>query len=211
MDEGKTINLSGSDAKAFNAQVNNVTENKAMNDVIAKKDRQIQELRNRLEEKERKIVSLRNKIDEKDLEIKKLRTDISDKYQSYIDNYESIGGLIYESKIRSDKMVKDAENKKDRILAAAEAEARKVIQEADDDANRREQSAQDRVDEIIADGQQKYDTVQGELLSVVDMINQVQKRFMEAYKDIHKIVSELPQNGSDDDDDDDNRVEDEDF
>ncbi len=100
----------------------------------------------------------------KEQQIEHYKKDISEKYQQYIDNYESIGRLVYESQVRSDNMIRAAEKKRDEILA-----------EADTEAERRVLSVQTEVDEKLAEGKKKYIAVQDELNDIVELINQVQQ------------------------------------
>lgn len=148
------------------------------------------ELREKLKEREEEIERLRRKIDEKDSEIEDLRRNIRDKYQSYIDNYESIGSLLYDSKVRSDQMLKDAQEKKDKILADADAEAARKVE-----------AVQTEIDKRIDDGEQRYKAVEEELESIVDTVNQVQRKFMESYRSIHRIVQDVPGMGRSEEED----------
>ncbi|MGI6117136.1 MAG: hypothetical protein ACOYBC_01980 [Bilifractor sp.] len=139
------------------------------------------ELRDEIRKKDEEIERLRAKVDEKDSEIDELKRDIREKYQSYIDNYESIGSLVYDAKVRSDQMIRDAEEKKNQIISDAEAEAERKVD-----------AVQDEIDRRIDDGEQRYKSVEEELESIIDMVNQVQRKFMESYRSIHKIVRDMP-------------------
>ena len=128
---------------------------------------------------------------EKDNIIEELRRDIRDKYQSYIDNYESIGSLVYDSKVRSDQMIRDAETKREKIIADADAEARRKID-----------AIQAEIDKRIDDGEQRYKAVEEELENIVDTVNKVQRKFMDSYRSIHRIVQDVPGMGSSEEEDD---------
>lgn len=149
------------------------------------------ELRDQIKEKDAEIERLREKLDEKDSIIEELRHDIRDKYQSYIDNYESIGSLVYDSKVRSDQMIRDAETKRDKIIADADAEAKRKID-----------AIQNEIDRRIDDGEQRYKAVEEELESIVDTVNKVQRKFMDSYRSIHRIVQDVPGMGSSEEEDD---------
>ena len=65
-----------------------------------------------IQARDREIEELKKKLSEREAEVEKLKADIRDKYQSYIDNYESIGSLVYDAKIRSEQMIRDAEEQR---------------------------------------------------------------------------------------------------
>ena len=54
-------------------------------------------------------------------------------------------------------------------------------------------SVQTEVDEKLAEGKKKYIAVQDELNDIVELINQVQQRFMSSYKEVHRIISSMPE------------------
>ncbi len=134
-----------------------------------------------IQAKDREIEELRRKLNERDAEIERLKADIRDKYQSYIDNYESIGSLVYDSKIRSEQMIKDAEEQRRTILESADAEAKATID-----------AVQTEIDRRIDEGEQRYKSVEEELQGILGLVNQVQKKFMESYRSIHNIVRDMP-------------------
>ena len=49
------------------------------------------------------------------------------------------------------------------------------------------------MDAKLADGKRKYIAVQDEMNEIVELINQAQIRFMASYKEVHKIVSAMPE------------------
>ena len=52
----------------------------------------------------------------------------------------------------------------------------------------------------IAEGERKYTALQAEMDEIMELINQAQKRFMASYKEVHKIISDLPKKEGDSDD-----------
>ena len=134
-----------------------------------------------IQARDREIEDLKKKLNERDAEIEQLKADIRDKYQSYIDNYESIGSLVYDAKIRSEQMIRDAEEQRRAILESADQEAKQKIDDV-----------QIEIDKRIDEGEQRYKTVEEELQGILGMINQVQKKFMESYRSIKGIVRDLP-------------------
>ena len=169
----KTTLMGGYDKDDVQMQVQALKE-----EAYAEKSRLLKEIK----EKDEKISELLHRLDDKEQQIEHYKKNISEKYQQYIDNYESIGRLVYESQVRSDNMIRAAEKKRDEILA-----------EADTEAERRVLSVQTEVDEKLAEGKKKYIAVQDELNDIVELINQVQQRFMSSYKEVHRIISSMPE------------------
>lgn len=129
-----------------------------------------------------KIISeLKNRIVLKDEQVDRMEKDIREKYQKYIDNYRQIGDLVYESKVKSDRIIEEAHIEAGKILANAEAEARKRIT-----------SVQQEITQRLADGKQKYVAVQDEMNEIVELFNQMQKKFMQSYKEVHELIQSMP-------------------
>lgn len=135
-----------------------------------------------LQQKNSRIEELTQRLVVKEEQKEKLEQDIKNKYQKYIDHYDSISRLVVESQIRAENIINEAKAKGERIIQQAESEAQKRID-----------SVQAEVDERLAEGNRKYVAVQEELSVIVDMINQVQKKFMESYKEVHQIVNGMPE------------------
>ena len=134
-----------------------------------------------------KIISeLKNRIVLKDEQVDRMEKDIREKYQKYIDNYHQIGELVYDAKLKADRIVEDAHAEAGRILANADAEAR-----------RRVSSVQNEISQKLADGKQKYVAVQDEMNEIVELFNQMQKKFMQSYKEVHEIIQSMPASLSD--------------
>ena len=169
----KTTLMGGYDKDDVQVQVQASKEG-----AYAAKSRLLKEIK----EKDSKISELLQRLDAKEQQIEKYKKDISEKYQQYIDNYESIGRLVYESQVRADNMIKEAEKKRDELLAEATVEA-----------ERRVLSVQTEIDEKLAEGKKKYIAVQDEMNDIVELINQAQQRFMSSYKEVHRIISSMPE------------------
>ncbi len=169
----KTTLMGGYDKDDVQMQVQALKE-----EAYAEKSRLLKEIK----EKDSKISELLQRLDAKEQQIEKYKKDISEKYQQYIDNYESIGRLVYESQVRADNMIKEAEKKRDELLAEATVEA-----------ERRVLSVQTEIDEKLAEGKKKYIAVQDEMNDIVELINQAQQRFMSSYKEVHRIISSMPE------------------
>ena len=134
---------------------------------------EIDELKKTIEEKDALV-------DEKNVEIEKLNKDITEKYQSYIDNYDTIGKIVYEMRIKSDSMIADANRQKDKIISEAEGTAKEKIAKAQADA-----------DKTLAEGQRRYNVLQEEINELIALVNQVQHKFMKSFKAIHEISNTM--------------------
>ena len=143
-----------------------------------------------LAEKDQKIYELQSALIAKDQELLEKDRQVREKYQSYIDNYETISSLIYESKIRAKQVDREAESTRQRILAEAEADAMRIREEAKADAAKTLEDTQRQIDERNREGTLKYDAIQEELSRVLESFNKVQKQFMNSYRDIQRIISE---------------------
>lgn len=169
----KTTLMGGYDKDDVQMQVQALKE-----EAYAEKSRLLKEIK----EKDNKINELLQRLDAKEQQIEQYKKDISEKYQQYIDNYESIGRLVYESQVRADNMIKEAEKKRDELLSEATVEAELRVL-----------SAQTEIDEKLAEGKKKYIAVQDEMNDIVELINQAQQRFMSSYKEVHRIISSMPE------------------
>lgn len=138
-------------------------------------------LKKLISEKDAKIAELMKRIELKDAHQERLEMEIHEKYQKYIDNYESIGKLVFDAQLKSDAMIKDAEEKCNTMISEAEAEAKQRVE-----------AVQSEIDDKLREGKKKYIAVQDEMNEIVQLINQAQKRFMASYKEVHQIISTMP-------------------
>lgn len=137
-------------------------------------------LTNELEEKEKIITEKDEIIASKNEEIEKLKKDISEKYQSYIDNYDTIGKLVYETRVNSEKTINEANEQKEKIISDANAQAEEKLEKA-----------QREVDKVMSDGKRRYAVLQEEINELISLVNQVQHKFMKSFKAIHEISSTM--------------------
>lgn len=132
-------------------------------------------------ERDEKIAELQKRIELKDAYQARMEENIKEKYQKYIDNYESIGKLVFDAQLRADSMEKETREKCDKMIAEAETEAKKRVE-----------SVQSEIDDKLVEGKKKYLAVQEEMNGIVELINQAQRRFMSSYKEVHQIISSMP-------------------
>ena len=134
-----------------------------------------------IQQKNSRIEELTHRRVTKEEQKENLEQEIKEKYQKYIDHYDSISRLVVESQIRAENIINEARVKGERMIAQAEEEAQKKID-----------AVQSEVDRRIAEGKEKYEIVQKRLVEIVDLLNQLQKRFMTSYKEIHQLVDDSP-------------------
>ena len=137
-------------------------------------------------DRDTKIAELQKRIELKEAYQTRMEEDIKEKYQKYIDNYESIGKLVFEAQIKAEGMENEAREK-----------CEKMIAEAEEEAKRRVEAVQSEIDDKLLEGQKKYVAVQEEMNGIVELINQAQRRFMSSYKEVHQIISSMPTSLSD--------------
>lgn len=130
-----------------------------------------------LKQRDKQILELNEKLDVKEAQLKERDRDIKEKYQSYIDNYEQIGRLVYESRVRADRMIIDARE-----------ESRRIIQEARNLAQRRLEQVQAQIDDKLDEGREKHRVIQRELDEMLELLKEVRKRCMQSYDNVEKLV-----------------------
>ena len=130
------------------------------------------------QEMEEGLERLRLKEEQKE----KLERELSEKYQKYIDRYDLIGSLVLEAQEKAEKIIAEAEQKRDMLMEEAHQEAQKCLD-----------AVQSEVDDKLAEGKRKYIAVQEEMNEIVELINQAQRRFMSSYREVHKIISTMPE------------------
>ncbi len=160
-------------------------------------------LEKELKDREEKLAEMSKRLKLKEVQRERLEKEIAEKYQKYIDNYDSISGLVFDAKVQANQMLEEAIKKRDEILKEADQEAnqrldeaeessRHQMEEAEREAKRRVQEAQKEADRIVSEAGFRYEALQMQMDEVVDLFGQAQKRFMAAYKEVHQIISSRP-------------------
>ena len=150
-----------------------------LNELSVQHKNELEELRIQQEEA---LGDIRQRLRIKEEQKDRLERDISVKYQKYIDRYDLIGNLVLESQEKAERIIADAEQKRDMLMEEARVEAQKCLD-----------AVQSEVDEKLAEGKRKYIAVQEEMNEIVELINQAQKRFMASYREVHQIISSMPE------------------
>ena len=145
-----------------------------------------------LQTKESKIAELQETIVSRDRQIMEMERTVHEKYQSYIDNYETIGSLIYESKIRAKQITREAEEECQRLLDEAKEQAVSIREDAEEEAQKRLHELQRELEDRSSVGRQQLEFVQDELNGTLELFSKLQKQFMHSYKSIQEIVRDRP-------------------
>ena len=143
-------------------------------------------------EKDKQIAELKQRIQSKDAKYERLENEIEVKYRTYIDNYEKIGSLVYESQVKGDKIIADAQKEAARLTAESRTQYDRTMAEADLAARTRLDAVQGEIDARLTEGKKQYAKVQEDMNEIIDLINEVQKKFMRTYKEIHEVVQRMP-------------------
>lgn len=169
----KTTLMGGYDKDDVMEQMRNLKESHTGE--VTRLTKEIQQKNSRIEELTHRLVT-------KEEQKEKLEHEIKNKYQKYIDHYDSISSLVVESQIRAEH-----------IIGAAQKKAEELIRDAEVEAQKRIDSVQSEVDSRLVEGKRKYIAVQEEMNEIVELINQAQRRFMASYKEVHRIIRTMPE------------------
>ncbi len=173
-EEFKTTLMGGYDKEDVHAKFKALEEKEYAEK--SKLNQEIQRLKEQVEEKDRLL-------EEKKAQIEQLNRDIEEKYQTYIDNYDIIGKLVYETRIKSEKALNEANEERDRILEEANKKAKLTVKKA-----------KDEMEKSFEDGKRRYGMLQDEVNELIQMVNQVQHKFMQSFKAIHEISGAMNEN-----------------
>ena len=168
----KTTLMGGFDKDDVQEKVQKMKDEAAQQQLAFKKE---------IEEKEQRIAELQKRLELKEANQERLEREIQEKYQKYVDNYETIGRVALEAQLRADKMIEETQEKCDKMVADAEAEAKQKIADAELE-----------IDGKLLDGKKKYLALQEEMSQIVDLINSAQKHFADSYSEVHKIIDAMP-------------------
>ena len=148
-----------------------------------------------VEERDKMISELRQSLKNKETENEQLQKDIKEKYQSYIDDYDSIGKLVYDAKVRSDNMMAETKQQCDQMLRETKEECARMVEEARRKEEevvavyeaKIEQQAQQFMERQMTQGRDSYRIIRNEMAQMVQAMNELQKGFLESYKKVRTV------------------------
>ncbi|MBR3397007.1 MAG: hypothetical protein IKG70_04050 [Lachnospiraceae bacterium] len=145
-------------------------------------------LSEQLEMKDSQLEELRKIVKKQQTEIDTMKQDIAEKYQSYIDNYDTIGRIIYDSNVQAKKVVDEANQEHDQIIAQAQEKAGQIIEEArlnaTADALREKQSLEAQIERCKKD----YAIISDKISQLLRKVDDMQKEFNTTVHSINSIA-----------------------
>ena len=155
-------------------------------------NKKVSDLEKEIKERDRMIAELKNRVAQKDEQRARLEEEINTKYKKYIENYDKIGSLVYESQLKADQMIAEAGKQAGEITANADREAEEIRAAAETDAASVRAEAQAEAQATVEEGRAKYARIQEILNDTLDIVNESQKRFMSNYRDVHALIQAAP-------------------
>lgn len=145
-------------------------------------------LNEQLEMKDSQLEELRKLVKKQQSEIDSMKQDIAEKYQSYIDNYDTIGRIIYDSNVQAKKIVDEANLEHDQIISQAQDRAGQIIEEArlnaTADALREKQSLEAQIERCKKD----YAIISDKISQLLRKVDDMQKEFNSTVRSINTIA-----------------------
>ena len=161
----------------------------------------------KIEEKEQEIEKLNRKIREREDKIEELEKNIHEKYQSYIDNYDSISGLVFEAQVKAKKLTQETEESCRKLKEETEEACRRKTEETDEEScakQRREtkeqceymvESARQKGEELAAVYEEKLQAEAEEIQSHMDAeLQKANTRYQKIYAEMETMTSVLEKN-----------------
>ena len=155
-------------------------------------------LEGQIAERDKLIDELRQSVKSKEAEIEQLQKNIKEKYQSYIDNYDSIGKLVFDAKVRAENMTAETKQKCEKMLRETKEECARLVKEAREKEEevvavyeakieQQAQEAQQFMEQQMTQGRNNYRMVQTEMIQIIRAMDELQRGFLESYKKVHAV------------------------
>lgn len=101
--------------------------------------------------------------------------------------------ILTDAESDRDRLLSEARNESTHLVSTARDEHDRIIAQAEDIAQKKKAYVDAEIAASIGSARKKYAAIRTEMEGIVDLINQVQKRFMNSYRDIHMLSQELPE------------------
>ena len=115
--------------------------NMYITELEAEYKQKLSRLEARTRESEKQVDELTRRVEKKERQKEELEHEIETKYKTYIDHYDKIAGLVYESQLKADQILADANQRAEEILKDAHAKEAQILADAQkvmDDAKTQE-------------------------------------------------------------------------
>ena len=145
-------------------------------------------LNEQLEIKDSQLAELRRIINSQQAEINSLKQNIAEKYQSYIDNYDTIGRIIYDSNIQAKKIIEDANREHDSIIAQANEKAAQITEEARLNATSNALREKQNLEAQIERSKKDYSIISDKVAQLLKKLDDMQLEFNATVKSINTIA-----------------------
>lgn len=116
-------------------------------------------LEQQIQEKEEKIKELEKRLQLKELHQTELENGLKEKYQKYVDEYDSIASLVFDAKVRARRMLDDAKEQCEHMKRETQAECNAMIKKAESDSVKAARQKQFEVEEKVREGKKNYQAV----------------------------------------------------
>lgn len=115
------------------------------------REKLIRDLQERIKTLNKRIAELNDHIVKKDEQMERLEKDVNDKYEKYINNYQQIGEILFEAKLRGNKMITDAQSQADQMVSDAQSQADQIVSDA-----------KSRADQYVSDARAEAEKIRNE-------------------------------------------------
>ena len=189
----KTTLMGGYDKEEVQEQIQKLKDEMAESQENYKKQ---------LADKDARIAELQKRIELKEDYQARLEEDIREKYQKYIDNYESIAKLVFEAQVKADTLERETKEKCEKMLQETKKDCARLVKEAREkeeevvavyEAKIEQQAkeAQQFMQQQMAQGSSGYRMVQTEVTQIIRAMDALQKGFLESYKKVRMVKDAL--------------------
>lgn len=144
---------------------------------LSKKEEECARLKTLLELSQKEQSSLEKELSRIQEESKKIEAD----YYRYKEDYLSISKQLVDAQKRADQMLMEAAARQRELAAKTEKELR----EKKEKVNR-------EIEECINEGELQYERLHEKMKEILSIMNNTQARFLNAYKDMQKVIESAP-------------------
>ncbi|MBQ0059986.1 MAG: hypothetical protein KBS83_08585 [Lachnospiraceae bacterium] len=122
-----------------------------------------------------------------------LQSEIDNRYRKYEENYEKIGALVYESRLKGDKIMEDAKRQSESVMESARDQADQMVSDARERSDFMETEAKRRITEALMDNRAEFLRIREILDDAVEQVNAVHRKFTLNYPEAQQIMDRTTQ------------------